>query len=236
MSARLDGEQDTSPGTGTYDSAGNSSTELAPRGPATLRNERIAEEEAATEDVASPTTVTDVQIPGLGMVVEDGDLGWYYSAPIPVAVLGGTACRFVLDGYDNDPVPEDFHAAIRTFRALDRSALGAATSSIFAYYRDVMDEARADGGDQWYVEVDSPHEVLDHVRLGNEPTVSRDPYGDRHVYISVECECDWEPEHGLQIVFRDGATVTKVGPYDDHLTNSAAYGDDQLDGVVNRAH
>jgi hypothetical protein len=35
-------------------------------------------------------------------------------------------------------------------------------------------------------------------------------------------------------VFRDGATVTKVGPYDGHLTNSAANDDDQLDGVVYR--
>jgi hypothetical protein len=43
---------------------------------------------------------------------------------------------------------------------------------------------------------------------------------------------DWEPEHGLQIVFRDGRAVTKVGPYGGHLTNSAAHADDTLDGIV----
>ncbi|WP_420847686.1 DUF6985 domain-containing protein [Natronosporangium hydrolyticum] len=64
--------------------------------------------------------------------------------------------------------------------------------------------------------------------------VSRDPGRDQRVYVSIECECAWEPEHGLQIVFRDGAAVTKVGPYDGHLTNSAAYADDTLDGVVYR--
>jgi hypothetical protein len=74
--------------------------------------------------------------------------------------------------------------------------------------------------------------MFDHIRFGNEPTVARDPYSDRHVYVSLECECDWEPEHGLQIVFRDGRTVTKVGPCNGHLTNSAAYGDNRLDGVV----
>jgi hypothetical protein len=180
--------------------------------------------------------VTGVQIPGLGTVVEDADVGWYRSAPMSVAVLGGTACRFVVDGYDDDPAQEDFHAAIHAFLALDPSALDAAASSIYAHYRDVMDGVLADGDDQWYVEIEGPHHVLDHVRLGNEPTVSRDPHGDQHVYVSVECGCDWEPEHGLQIVFRDGATVTKVGPYDGHLTNSAAYNDSQLDGVVYRAH
>ncbi|MGC7101877.1 hypothetical protein ACPZ19_45000 [Amycolatopsis lurida] len=39
----------------------------------------------------------------------------------------------------------------------------------------------------------------------------------------------------LQLVFRDGRDVTKVGPYDGHLTNSAAYADDELDGVVELA-
>jgi hypothetical protein len=177
-----------------------------------------------------------MRIPGLGTVVEDADFGWYRSEPVPVAVLGGAACRFVLDRYDDDPAQEDFHAAIRTFLALDRSVLDAAASSIYAYYRDVMDEVVAAGDDEWYVAIQGPDQVLDHVQLGNEPTVSRDPYGDQHVYVSIECECDWEPEHGLQIVFRDGAKVTKVGPYDGHLTNSAAYNYEQLDGVVYRAH
>jgi hypothetical protein len=177
----------------------------------------------------------DGQIPGLGTVVEDADLGWHRSAPIPVAVLGGTACRFVLDGYDDDPAPDEIHAAIRTFLALDRSALDAAAPSVYAYYRDVMDSVLADGDDEWNVKIEGPHQVFDHVRLGSEPMVSRDTHGDQHVYVSVECECDWEPEHGLQIVFRDGASVTKVGPYDGHLTNSAAYDDGQPDDAVYRS-
>ena len=159
--------------------------------------------------------MTDVQIPGLGPVVHEADLGWYRSAPTAVPVLGGTACRFVLAGYDDDPAREDFHTAIHTFLALDRAALDAAAPSIWAYYRDVMDGVPAD--DEWYVAIEGPHDVLDHVRPGDEPVVRRDTHGDQHVYVSVECECDWEPEHGLQIVFRDGATVTKVGPYDGHL-------------------
>lgn len=74
-----------------------------------------------------------VHIPGLGSVVEDSDLGWYRSEPTAVAVLGGTPGQFVLDGYDADPAQQDFHAAIRTFLALDRSALDAAAPSIYAY-------------------------------------------------------------------------------------------------------
>jgi hypothetical protein len=39
---------------------------------------------------------------------------------------------------------------------------------------------------------------------------------------------------GLQIVFRDGTAVTKVGPYDGHLTNANATGRAELDDVIYR--
>jgi hypothetical protein len=60
------------------------------------------------------------------------------------------------------------------------------------------------GDTDWFVEIDGPHDVFDHIQLGNEPVVTRDAHSDLHVYVSLECECGWEPEHGLQIVFRDG--------------------------------
>ena len=173
-----------------------------------------------------------MEIPGLGQVVEDTELRWYRSGPVVVPVLGGALCHIVVDGYDEDHRKDDFHEAIRTFLALDPSALTVASPSIFAYYRDVMDDVMAEGDMDWYVEIEGPHDVLNHVQLGNQPTVSRDAHGDRRVYVSLECECDWEIEHGLQIVFRDGRAVTKVGPYDGHLTNASAYADDGLDGVV----
>jgi hypothetical protein len=173
-----------------------------------------------------------VQIPGLGEVVED-EPGWHRSEPLAVPLLGGAPCTFLVEEYDGDERQEDFHEAIRAFLAVDSSALTAAAPSIFAYYVDVKNEVAANTPD-WAVEINGPDDALNHIQLGNEPTVSRDEYGDRHVYVSLECECDWEPEHGLQIVFRDGRTVTRVGPYDGHLTNAAAYADDTLDGVVYR--
>ncbi|WP_410646331.1 DUF6985 domain-containing protein [Amycolatopsis sp. cmx-4-54] len=177
-----------------------------------------------------------MEIPGLGQVALDTEFGWYRSQPLAVPVLGGALCSIVLEGYDDDQRPGDFHEAIHTFLTLNPSVLVAATPAIFAYYRDVMNELVAAGDEAVVVEVDGPHSVLDHVRLGDEPIVSRDVYGDRHVYVSLECECDWEPEHGLQIVLRDGRSVTKVGPYDGHLTNSAAYADNELEGVVYQSH
>ncbi|MEV4708130.1 DUF6985 domain-containing protein [Actinoplanes sp. NPDC049316] len=160
-----------------------------------------------------------MHIPGLGPVTQDDDA--YVSEPIPVPVLGGRPCRITVEGYDDDEAQDDFHAAIRAFLAAGPETLRAAAPAIFAYYRDVM--SALSPADDGYVEIAGPADVLDHVRPGDEPTVSRDRYGDGQVYVSVECECAWEPEHGLQIVFRDGRTVSKVGPYDGHLTNAPAH-------------
>ncbi|MFC7668884.1 DUF6985 domain-containing protein [Hymenobacter humi] len=38
----------------------------------------------------------------------------------------------------------------------------------------------------------------------------------------MESECEWEVEHGLQLVFRQGRMLTRVSQYDGHLTESQA--------------
>lgn len=37
------------------------------------------------------------------------------------------------------------------------------------------------------------------------------------------CECDWEEEHGLQLVFRQGKKLTRISDQDGHLTEADAY-------------
>lgn len=155
-----------------------------------------------------------MEIPGLGAVIEDKDFEGYRSKGIAVAVLGGIECEFIVQGYDDDERPEDFHAAIRAFLGLDASALAAARPAIYGYYLEVRGEL----GDELDVEIDGLDHVLDHVELGNEPEVIRND-ADGRVYVSLESECAWEPEHGLQLVFRDGAAVTRVGPFDGALTD-----------------
>ncbi|MEU0884483.1 hypothetical protein ABZ345_38330 [Lentzea sp. NPDC005914] len=155
--------------------------------------------------------------------------GSVVSAPIPVPMFGNAALPFVVEdyrAYKKDRAKEDFQTAIRTFLELDRSALEEAGPAVFAYYQDAADDLPD------FPRIAGPGDVWDHVTFDTyEAGVGRDGPG-RPVYVSVECECAWQPEHGLQLVFRDGARVTKVGPYDGHLTNASAYGDEDLRDVV----
>jgi hypothetical protein len=49
-----------------------------------------------------------------------------------------------------------------------------------------------------------------------------------HWYVVLEGECEWEEEHGIMMVWRDGVHLCKVGPYDGGLD------DDGLDDGVLR--
>lgn len=174
-----------------------------------------------------------VEIPGLGPVVRTDEFGLQYTAPVPVPVLGGKPCQIVLDGYEGDEARQEFVDAARNFLAADPAVLRDAAADLHRYYQDVI--ADWDPGDAKALRITGPGDVWAAVQFGRQAIVSRRSSGDRKVYVSVECECDWEPEHGLQIVFREGRRITKLGPYDGHLTNSDALADPSLENVVYRS-
>ena len=53
--------------------------------------------------------------------------------------------------------------------------------------------------------------------------ISRRLYNDKDIYIQIACECEWEQEHGLQLVFRQGKKLTRISDQDGHLTEADAY-------------
>ena len=160
-----------------------------------------------------------VEIPGLGPVTFDARYNEYQSMQMPVPVLGNTRYRLVVSGYDDDKAKADFHAAISAFLALGESVRKAAAVPVFEYYEDMKE---AVGEDDVGVSIAGPGDVWPHVRHDDEVAIARDTDGDGQVYVWVTGECAWEPEHGLQIVFRGGRSVTRVSPCDGHLTNLAS--------------
>lgn len=170
-----------------------------------------------------------MNIPGLGEVTEDTELGWLLSEPVSLPVLNGHACSIVLDGYQDDAAKADWHRAIANFLAAPHAVLRAAEEHVFAYYKSFSAICpQEDEGAPVTVAAD----VWRQVQFGPEALVARRAYGDQGIYIALECNCDWEIEHGLMIVFKNGERVTKIGPYDGHLSYADSYDDPSLEDVI----
>lgn len=85
------------------------------------------------------------------------------------------------------------------------------------------DFVEAVGTDEFDFIINAPDDVWMHVQP-SEIHVLRRAYGDQKVYVSVAANCDWEEEHGLQIVYREGKQLNRVSDQDGHVTHSDAYG------------
>jgi hypothetical protein len=152
----------------------------------------------------------------------------------PVAFLGGHSSRFVLQDFEEDPQPDDFRAAIHNALDAKPTILKAAEPHVVQYCMDAL--AQYDDDDRPALVLEKPGDVWSHVQFGHEFIVRRRTVADAEhgVYLSLTCNCDWEPEHGLQLVLRDGRAITKIGPYNGHLTNADASGNPALADLVYR--
>ncbi len=149
-------------------------------------------------------------LPGLGPLQPDISIDeWMVSDPVPVPLLDGLALPFVVEGLEDDPAPRDFADAVGAFLALGAAERDAAAPRVWRYYRWFTDLCEREGHDVDWPAIDSPADVWRHVSP-NEAMVTRggDPSWPVHVLLS--CNCAWEREHGLQLVWRHGRELTRV--------------------------
>jgi hypothetical protein len=160
-------------------------------------------------------------IPGLGELDEDGD--FLASVEVRIPCMRNREVQFLFEEPDVAAEPA-VHAMIARFLAADPSALQPAEPFIRQYRDDMLrlaGEKATPIKDIWR-DVTLPDEVHVH-------------FDDGIAYLSLECNVEWEQEHGMQLVLDGDLRIVKVGPFNGHLTNEHAYGDPKLAGVVYRA-
>lgn len=164
-----------------------------------------------------------------GDFIYDSDDDEHRSRPVKLPLFDREV-TIVLVGFRDDSAPREFHDAVRNLLAQTRDTLLVASPDLHNYYSDMSQFLNPEDE----LDVDDPDGLWNHVRFGNEVYVERRHHGDRKLYVTIECGCDWEEEHGLQIVLREGLAVTKLGPYDGHLSNADAYADPSLEETIYR--
>jgi hypothetical protein len=144
---------------------------------------------------------------------------WLVSEKVDVPYFAGAQLRFVFDCLEGDDRPDELASAVRRFLGLTIRDRDNAAPYVFMNYREMCE---AIGDNEVGVKIDKPADVWNHVHP-NEIHVTRRPYGDCKVYVQITAECAWEPEHGLQIVYREGSELIRVSQQDGHLTHVDAY-------------
>ena len=145
---------------------------------------------------------------------------WWVSTEVHVSYFPDTPLRFVFQNLVSDLFPAEFAAAVRNFLGLTLENRTEATPCVFKNYCDFVD---AVGEDELDFVIDEPTDVWSHVHP-SEIYVLRRASGDKKVYVQICANCDWEEEHGLQIVYREGRQLSRVSDQDGHVTHSSAYG------------
>ncbi len=175
-----------------------------------------------------PTNPETFNIPHIGIVQLHPEYSWYESKEFNIAVLGGKACRFIISGYADDQNKENFHDAIANFLSIDQNVLKASGQYVLAYYQDIC---------EWTDAVEPPFitdekDIWDEVTFPTDIHIGRRHYGDKKIYLSLECECSWEIEHGMSIVFKEGKHVNMIGSNCGHYTHSDGYAKPEYENRV----
>lgn len=161
-----------------------------------------------------------MNIPELGSLLRDKQIDtWLISDPVTVPYFDGKKLTFTLDGLTESDT-QDARSAISAFLKLGPKDRLEAGKYVFANYRQMaalVDE------DDLGCRITSEDEVWKHVHP-SEIFVSKRRRRDNYIYIQITAECDWEAEHGLQIIYRQGQELSRVSDQDGHLTHSDAYG------------
>jgi hypothetical protein len=165
-----------------------------------------------------PITHTQVLLPGIGTFKQAQFPDWW-SMAVEVPLVAATLPITVTDFNPDDPAQVHqtalYAQSLTKFLALDHTAKLAASPLVVKNCHDFLDTVEEMEEDSPMRGIKNPEEIWQYVHP-KEVYVSFDTDSGR-VYVSLMCECDWEQEHGLQLVYEDGKTLTRVSQQDGHL-------------------
>jgi hypothetical protein len=147
---------------------------------------------------------------------------WLESEKVAIPFFDTLPLKFIFTENDDQFFIES-DIAVSNFLSLTNDDRLKISDLVHKNCRDFLDVVEHFETDKPMLEIVDSQEIWKYVRP-SKIYVSRRDYGDKDVYIQVSCGCDWEEEHGLQLVFRQGKKITRVSDCDGHLTEADAFG------------
>ena len=153
----------------------------------------------------------------IGLLKYDNEMQWHTTPLLDFPALNSSKAEVIIEDFTRQN-ENHLADAIRNLQNLSPTMMNAQNAEIFRYYQDC--KRAFDHGSR----IETQNDVWSHTRFSGEIVASFDRHNPETVYLSVTFECDWEPEHGLQVVFKNGRDICKIGSFDGHTTNVEAFG------------
>ena len=167
-----------------------------------------------------PITVTKVESAVIGNLNQSEQFDdWWESTAVAIPYLGGQELEFIyidLNPAEDEAFTAEADEAISNLMTLSEADRLAASKYVYKNCMEFLEMIGHNEEDEQLWNIKAPQEIWNHVRY-NKLYVSREPYEDHELYILLSCECDWEIEHGLQLVFNKNGKLIRVSAEDGNI-------------------
>lgn len=162
---------------------------------------------------------------------------WWQSKPIAIPFFAGQALAITFMNFELEDDPSylwEVDQALRHFLAKGDSDRLELSGLVYKNCMDFLNAIGFDEMDKPLWDMKKEEEVWKFV-YPQEIEITRRNRRDKDIYLTVACECSWEQEHGLQLVFRQGKQLTRVSAQDGWTTEADAFGKpDSEDELLSR--
>ncbi len=150
---------------------------------------------------------------------------WWESSPIEIPFFDNLKLKITyidfLPENDKEFISET-DDALKYFLEKSESDRLSISNLVYKNCTDFLNEIGYNEDDKKLWEIKDQNEIWEFVHP-IEIYISRRRHKDKNIYIEINCECEWEDEHGLLLVFRKGKQITRVSQIDGHITEADAY-------------
>lgn len=162
----------------------------------------------------------------LGKLKQNSEfIDWWESEEIEVPFFDNQklAVTFMEFEPENDnTVIDEADQALTYFLKLNTEDRNSISELTYKNCRDFLEAVEFDEDDEPLRQIKDENEIWNFIYpIGI--SAERRLCNDKDLYVVVVCNCDWEQEHGLQFVFKQGKKLTRISDIDGYLTDADAY-------------
>jgi len=155
---------------------------------------------------------------------------WWESEPIQIPFFENKQLKIMFMDFISEDDDKEFvieaDNALEIFLSKKQEEKLELSEIVYNYCMEFLSAVEYDEKSKSLREIKNKNEIWKYV-YPEEIHITRRHRRDEDIYLVITCECEWEQEHGLQLVFRKGKQLIRISDQDGHITEADAF--DKLD-------